>query len=249
MPVNPTRVPDRPPLHRNAWPGCGLADLAPDPWLSIQCRAASPPRTGACHRWAHRPGDHVPADRRRRPTSRDRGGKPIPTENGADCLSRIDDIVLHSCGTDELAALHTPELDRTNAGPRKPERRTRPVRPARRTRFPDPDTTIVDTIIVGMDMTMTRSSSAVRSTPTAETTPTSSAGPFDYRISSWPCARSSSTTGPRAVCAGWDGMQAVLSAIIMIGSWLNLSLDWHSTTAPRPGFRPTTDVRCHPNHS
>ncbi|MGQ4619873.1 DUF6968 family protein [Nocardia sp. R7R-8] len=159
-------------------------------------------------------------------------GAPTPAETGADCVFRIDDHVFHSRGADELAALHTAivEIGQTPAQANRDAERARFALPAE-LGFPDPTPTDT-TIPAGPDTTMS-DIVAQRTIDHDGRAHTVILGrPFrspDHQLALCPFRVDDR---PRAVAAGWDGMQAFLNAVGMIGSWLNLPLDWPSTTAP-----------------
>ncbi|MBF6326696.1 hypothetical protein IU451_29805 [Nocardia cyriacigeorgica] len=159
-------------------------------------------------------------------------GKPTPAEAGAECVFRVDEQGFHSHGTDELAALYAAvtEIGAILARANRKAGRAR-FAVAAELGFPDP-------------------------TPTgAEADPTD--GPdsgvgeiIARRVFDHDGRRHSITVGrpfhapdsgltlcpfqvddrPRAVAGGWDGMQALLTALGMIGAWLGLPRDWAATT-------------------
>ncbi|GAB4587043.1 DUF6968 family protein [Nocardia sp. IFM 10818] len=165
-------------------------------------------------------------------------GQPTPAERGANCAFRIDEHRFHSHGTDSLAALHAAvtEIGQKLARANRDADRARFTLPAE-LGFPDPTDT--DTSVSSDPGSGTAVGAGVGEIVATRTIDHDGrhhsitiGKPFrspDHGLALCPFRVDDR---PRAVAAGWDGMQAFLSAIGMIGNWLNLPRDWPATTAP-----------------
>ncbi|QIS22124.1 DUF6968 family protein [Nocardia terpenica] len=135
-------------------------------------------------------------------------GKPTPTKGeGADCEFRIDGHRRTTHGDDELAALYCTPAE---------------------IGFPNPE--IDQAAVVPEDVgevvaSRTISHDGQRHTVTI-------GHPFPASDNSFTLCPFRIGDQPRAVAGGWDGMQALLTAVRMIGAWLQLPQDWPLSTTP-----------------
>ncbi|MBF6095698.1 DUF6968 family protein [Nocardia cyriacigeorgica] len=159
-------------------------------------------------------------------------GKPTPAEAGAECAFRVDEQGFHSHGTDELAALYAAvtEIGAILARANRKAGRAR-FAVAAELGFPDPTPTgaeadPTDGPDSGVGEIIARrvfDHDGHRHSITVDR-------PFRAPDSGLTLCPFQVDDRPRAVAGGWDGMQALLTALGMVGAWLGLPRDWAATT-------------------
>ncbi|MCM6778962.1 hypothetical protein NDR86_36345 [Nocardia sp. CDC141] len=155
-------------------------------------------------------------------------GKPTPKSGGgAECAFRIDGHpALTAHGSDELAALYR-ALVRIGTLLAQANENTERIRFAAEPGFPNQT---ADRATFEADMSDVLAARAISHNGERHLVMIGRPfQPLDQQLALCPFQVDDR---PLAVAGGWDGMQALLTAVGMIGAWLQLPRNWPLSTAP-----------------